>query len=284
MSVCFGLASGIGNSLFCLPAIKVLAESEPVHLYVEGDYPMGRLFARCRWATSVVSYPDSVPACDRYLVGHAAPPRFVKSRLQFKRCGFAYGTTAYKVPEWQQVLEAATGTVLRQDVTSWWDDQLPLPEKLVDVGLIPGCKPGREWERKKYPGMADLAKALRVLGFTVAVFGQREDSPEELQCTHDLRDQLGLEELPLRLRQCRVVVGTDSGITHLASSLGVPAVVIYTATSPTKGDPVGVKVTKLWRGLECSPCQSIPRWHECKDWKCREIPVEQALTAVLKFL
>jgi ADP-heptose:LPS heptosyltransferase len=286
MSVCFGLASGIGNALFCLPAIKALAEQEPVTLYVDGDYDMLKLFEACRYAERVVGEPESIPKADRYLVGHAAPPRFVKSRVAYKRCGFAYGTTTYQAPEWCQVLEAAAGRKQRMDVSDWWIGQdRPVGSPwFADVALIPGCKPGVEWARKKYPGMADLARALRGLGLKVAIFGRREDSPEDIPHTYDLRDLTPLHEVPGMLRACRAAVGTDSGLTHLAASLNVPTVFVYTATSPVKGDPVGNRITKLWRGLECSPCQSIPRWHQCKDWKCRELPVEEVLVSVLKFL
>ncbi len=56
------------------------------------------------------------------------------------------------------------------------------------------------------------------------------------------------------LKLARMYVGLDSGISHLASYVGVPSVVIYGPTDPVVWRPVGVSVWQVSLGLECSPC------------------------------
>lgn len=273
-----GLHGGLGNCLFMLPALTALARSNQVSLYVAGDYPMAALWQRCAMARSVWPHPRMVAARapGRWICGQYSPPL----RRHWQRCGWPEGTRAYPHPEWAQIKRLACGDMSRENVTGWIQDLQPGPA--VDVGLIPGCKPGGEWARKRWPGMAQLAAELRAAGCSIASFGQAEEIEEA-----GLRDvwtgPQPLERLPDLLAGCRVVVGTDSGVAHLASSLGVPVVMLFTATCPTKGDPVGQPelVRKLTLRLPCAPCQSTPRWRECGEWQCRQIPVAAVFAAAM---
>ncbi len=56
------------------------------------------------------------------------------------------------------------------------------------------------------------------------------------------------------LRQALIYVGLDSGISHLASYVGVPSLVIYGPSDPIVWRPLGKKVYQVHLGLECSPC------------------------------
>lgn len=283
--ICFGLHGGIGNALFCLPAIKRLAERDDVALYVEGDVPMADLFARCQYVDRVYGIGDLVPRADAYFVGHDAPAAFVRGKIHFKRCGFPWGTSRYDWPEWEQVLREATGTRDRVDVRDWCAPSSSPKSPYVDIGIVPGCKPGDEWSRKKWPSFAEFADAMNAEGYVVEAFGL-EGEILEAKISGWWRGPRPLADLPEALRNCRIVVSTDSGIGQLAASLGIPMVMLFTATSPVKGDPVGepALVKKLSLMLACAPCQSTPRWRECKNWRCRDITVSEVRGAVLDLL
>ncbi|MCW5575871.1 MAG: lipopolysaccharide heptosyltransferase I, partial [Burkholderiales bacterium] len=45
-------------------------------------------------------------------------------------------------------------------------------------------------------------------------------------------ERLGIEALAPLLARARVVVGTDTGLTHLAGALGAPTLGLYCATDP----------------------------------------------------
>ncbi|HQB29861.1 MAG TPA: glycosyltransferase family 9 protein, partial [Syntrophales bacterium] len=64
-----------------------------------------------------------------------------------------------------------------------------------------------------------------------------------------------LRDLPLGrvasvLKQARVYVGNDSGISHMAAVLGVPSVVLFLATNPGIWRPPGDHVRILHRPSE----------------------------------
>lgn len=79
-----------------------------------------------------------------------------------------------------------------------------------------------------------------------------------------------LRKLAARLRQCRVYLGNDSGISHLAAAAGVPSVVLFGPSDPRVWRPIGPRVRVL-RGNGRPYCEGIA----VKD-------VRQALEAMLR--
>ena len=58
---------------------------------------------------------------------------------------------------------------------------------------------------------------------------------------------LDLTEVADELRQCRMFIGNDSGITHLAAYLGCPTVALFGPTDPRVWGPLGRRVEILWK-------------------------------------
>lgn len=278
MTILFGLNGGLGNMLFSLPAIKALSRTREVHLYVEGDNPgSAELFSKCRYVTRVYGRGHRITQhYEDRLCADAMP----EENGPWTSCGWPRPASPhYPWSESDQILRMAAHQKERENVSDWID--VP-KEKEIDFALIPGCKPGNEWSRKKWDGFYQLALALESQRFSVEAFGQRSEIHESglLGWWKGARD---LRALPDALARCQVAVSTDSGVGHLASSIGVATVMLFTATSPIKGRPLGPHKT-LTLGLQCAPCQSTERWRECRDWRCRAIPVEKVIRAAVDFL
>ena len=64
----------------------------------------------------------------------------------------------------------------------------------------------------------------------------------------ELAENLPLPELARRLRNCRVFLGHDSGISHLAAAVGTPSLLLFGPTDPAIWAPVNPQVRLL-----CSP-------------------------------
>lgn len=283
-SVAVSLASGIGNAIFALPLLKALkASGYRVIAIIDTDIPTESLWRRCVYVDQVVPAGDRVPFADHLLAGPMCGGRFRPTMR-----GRWRDPSNYNKPEWEIFLELAARLGWRgakPDVTGWCDGlDAGKVEKKYDIGVIPGCKPGDLWARKRYPKMVEAASALAGAGYSVAWFGTDADRPPKMSCGEDLFGAFSLERLPEALASCRVILGTDSGPAQIAASLGLPTVMVFTATSPVKGDPVGPMVKKLYRALECSPCQSTPRWKRCEDWICQDIPVADVVLAVNDFM
>jgi ADP-heptose:LPS heptosyltransferase len=67
-------------------------------------------------------------------------------------------------------------------------------------------------------------------------------------------DSLPLPHLGAILERCRVFVGNDSGITHMAAAVGIPVVALFGPTDPVRWAPRGRDVGVIREGLSCSPC------------------------------
>src|SRR5581483_3817598 len=90
-----------------------------------------------------------------------------------------------------------------------------------------------------------------------------------------------LRDLPEILASAKAFVGNDSGVTHLASLLGVPTVALFGPTHPATWSPIGPAV-KIVRA-----CSEPPRVEVrvCRDPHCLEgISPEDVLAALNRLL
>ncbi len=62
-----------------------------------------------------------------------------------------------------------------------------------------------------------------------------------------LPQNLTLPELSQYLRRCRVYVGNDSGMTHLAAYLGCPTIALFGPTDPRVWGPIGRRARVIWK-------------------------------------
>jgi ADP-heptose:LPS heptosyltransferase len=107
--------------------------------------------------------------------------------------------------------------------------------------------------RKNWPlaSYVDLAKRLPLK--TEWVCGPEEQLPDAMRF-----DNLG--ELAAWIDGARLYIGNDSGITHLATAVGVPTIAIFGPSSPDMWAPRGANVTVL----HANPLESLDV-HEVLD-------------------
>ena len=78
---------------------------------------------------------------------------------------------------------------------------------------------------------------------------------------------LRLAQLAALLSRCDLYLGNDSGITHLAASVGAQTAAIFGPSDAFQWVPRGEKVMILTRNEECSPCAS-PTMRSCSHRRC----------------
>jgi len=274
-SLVIGFASGMGNCVFMLPAVKALKiMGYRISLYVQTDFDTSPLWRRCSYTDEIVT--DARVNGSEMLCGQWRPAAW-KGRV----------VTQYQIPtiyycEWKSNFRLAQDRGWKTeipDVSDWCRDLDR--DKRWDVGIAPGSK-GGTWTRKRWPGMEAVAGRLLELGKSVAVFGLPEDGVESVPGWHV--DTRNIGNLPDALAGCRILIGNDSGVTQLASSLGIPVVIVYTASSETKTPPIQEPNVKIAADVTCRPCVSTPRWHGCADWICHRIDPEKVVAAGLELL
>jgi ADP-heptose:LPS heptosyltransferase len=141
--------------------------------------------------------------------------------------------------------------------------------------------PGSGSRKKVWPGerFLDLARVLQgqVDCRVLVVMGPAE--PPEIRNLFErmgggsraaiYAEGLSLLQLGAVMDGCRLFVGNDSGITHLAAALGLPTVAIFGPTDPAVWSPRGEKVFVVRRQIPCSPCLQ-ERFVLCDHGECLE--------------
>ncbi|MBI2216394.1 MAG: glycosyltransferase family 9 protein [Candidatus Rokubacteria bacterium] len=120
------------------------------------------------------------------------------------------------------------------------------------------------------PGhVVSLVQALARDGATAVLMGPPACADVEREVTAavtvpSLVGRDGPRLLPALLTEIDVLVGGDTGVTHLAAALGIPVVTLFGPTDPELTAPRG-RVEIVTRGVPCAPCfyRECPIDHPC---------------------
>jgi heptosyltransferase-2 len=154
--------------------------------------------------------------------------------------------------------------------------------------VVPGATygPTKSWPSEKYQQVtADLSGDLPVvLAGGVAERQLCDEVIGHSSTAVNLAGRTSLGELFALVEGARVVVANDSGVPHVAASLGTPAVVIFGSTSPTWTKPVGENVKVICEPVHCSPCfrRECPTHLECYEGIVPERVLDAAREACLQ--
>lgn len=136
------------------------------------------------------------------------------------------------------------------------------------IGRVAAVKPrtvlllhGTTWTSKHYPESLwlELVTRAREDGFDVlVVHGSAEEEKRARQFATagaTVLDRMPLGDLIERLSTVAVVIGVDSGLSHVAAALDRPVVGLYGPTDPGLTGIRGRHVHNLVTTLPCAPCR-----------------------------
>ncbi|ADC89710.1 glycosyl transferase family 9 [Thermocrinis albus DSM 14484] len=124
--------------------------------------------------------------------------------------------------------------------------------------------PLKEWDLQNW---VKLAKSLDI---PVVITGAEKDRARASVFDRvgiNLVGKTGLREFMAVLKGAELVISCDSSAVHVANALGVPAITVYTSTSPAYGfyPLIGTYVTPQ---LSCSPCSPNPKRCKTGSYAC----------------
>lgn len=143
-------------------------------------------------------------------------------------------------------------------------EKLPeIKEKENIIGICPGAFHfSKSWGEKNY---LDLIKFLIKLNYKVALFGGKSDLElcERLSnhgkniVNYSTNDNL--LEIAANMLKCKLILGNDSGLMHLAAALKLPVIVIFTSTVKNFGfEPYKAKSHIIENNdIPCRPCSHV---------------------------
>ena len=107
-----------------------------------------------------------------------------------------------------------------------------------------------------------LAKSLVVRGWRVVVLGGPADSVSADRIFADIRvesmvGKAALLESAALVGHADLVIGVDTGLTHMGWAFKVPTIALFGSTCPYR-DLGGLRGAVLYKNMTCSPCRRKP--------------------------
>jgi len=151
-----------------------------------------------------------------------------------------------------------TREVLQQALQSAWGDATTARPVVVLAPFT--TRPQKHWVESNW---SDLARALLVRGLQPVVLGGPADQEAAARiCAGqphclNLAGKLKLDESVALIADAGLLVGVDTGLTHMGSALRIPTVVLFGSTRPYREGPSPL-TRILYDALPCSPCRRRP--------------------------
>ncbi|TCO81613.1 heptosyltransferase-1 [Plasticicumulans lactativorans] len=171
-----------------------------------------------------------------------------------------------------RALAAALGCppeAFRMDLATRPEDAVAARERLAEAGvdgpyavLAPfTTRPQKHWFEERWAALAPRLAAR--LGLPVVLLGgpgDREAAARIATAAPGLRDLAGrtsLAQTVAAIRDARLLIGVDTGLTHMGIACEVPTLALFGSTRPYL-DPGTPRARVLYHALPCSPCRRRP--------------------------
>lgn len=121
-------------------------------------------------------------------------------------------------------------------------------------------RPQKHWVESNW---SELAGELLAKGLQPVVLGgpADTDAANRIAATQphliNLAGRLKLDESVALIAQAQLLIGVDTGLTHMGSALRIPTVVLFGSTRPYREGPTP-RTRILYDALPCSPCRRRP--------------------------
>jgi len=133
------------------------------------------------------------------------------------------------------------------------------PKNSDTVAIYPGSKPN--WAMKRWDKYDKLAEKFD----NVVVVGTKDDiyshgNPTWIKKPWKWPDNVeffigDLKEAAFLISKCKMFVGNDGGLAHVAAATGVPTFVLFGPSSDIKNKPFAPNAHVVAIDLPCRPCQ-----------------------------
>lgn len=134
----------------------------------------------------------------------------------------------------------------------------------ISLPLVSLCpfttRPQKHWFEDRW---AELATRLISQGFTPLIIGGPADQEAGARIASqapgviNLAGQLKLDESAALIARSQLLIGVDTGLTHMGTALRIPTVALFGSTRPylQTGTPL---TCVMYDALACSPCRRHP--------------------------
>ena len=116
----------------------------------------------------------------------------------------------------------------------------------------------KRWNEKY---VEELVNRLDKENILPIIVGTKEDTGASTN-TLDFRNKFSIKETAALLSRCSLMISTDSGPSHLADAVGIPTIVLFGPTYPSKNVPYNYG-QHIASDIVCRPCYWTGRMKKC---------------------
>jgi heptosyltransferase I len=165
-------------------------------------------------------------------------------------------------------------------------------EKDRYIVVHPGCGEHgwrREWPPERYSEICDWI--IDRYGYKAVVTGGSSEKRVVdgvirglKEPVINLQEKLKINEFSALLKNAEFLISGNTGIMHLAASVGTMCVALHGPTSTKKWGPLGNNHIVIKSPLECSPCLTLGFEYGCSERNCMDaISVEEVKKKIKRF-
>jgi heptosyltransferase-1 len=148
-------------------------------------------------------------------------------------------------------------------------------------------RPQKHWFDERWKELTDVFTDK--MGMAVVILGGPTDITASERIMHvetprqvNLTGKTNLQQAAAVMNQAALVIGVDTGLTHMGIALDVPTIALFGATAPYLNTE-GTSGTVLYHPMDCSPCRRSPT---CEgDYTCmKAISTDEVVRAARSLL
>ena len=141
-----------------------------------------------------------------------------------------------------------------------------LSKTLVGISSSAAYGSAKEWPPGKFRELIPRLQQEKSPGdLEILLFGSAKEREKISQIAagaaggdgirvHNLAGQLSLRQTIEAISICRLFIGNDSGLMHIASGLNLPLIALFGPTQPHKTGPLNKNSRVLYHPVACAPC------------------------------
>jgi len=161
-------------------------------------------------------------------------------------------------------------------------------DDLIAISPVAAYGQAKAWLPERFAEVVHQLRKIRP-DWKILIFGSAAERPLIERQFPDLGPGIfnlagkrSLRQSILLLSRCRLLIGNDSGLMHIAAGLELPSVAIFGPTLPHKTAPLAGKFTLLYHPTPCAPCtfRRCPYDHGCM----KAVSVTEVMSAAQRLL
>ncbi len=211
-----------------------------------------------------------------------------------------YDTNGFEGDQFMNLLGPLNITDIKYDITRAFSGNTPLINEPVCKDLArhadrsfilihPGASTNyKRWDTAKFVQTAK--ETARIHHLDIICIGASSDTLITTAIVNGVRDNgssawsyagaLNLPDIVYLMKRARLFIGTDSGMSHLATATGLPTVILFGPTNHSKWSMRNAHHAVIHANVPCAPCFIFGYHKPCRTITCmNQIKVDDVLNA-----